>query len=246
MKSIFLSLLLLTPSFAHEGHDKDAETTTMAAEISERLIPAALKEAGFKSIFNGKDLDNFRKTGGNASYEIKDGAIRGFGKDINDNTFLITKETYKDFIFAFQVKFLDPKGNSGCMFRAQQKDGKPDGRVFGYQCEHDQQREVPREWTAGLFDEKRRGWLSPHKTASKEVKAAFTEQGKRLFKWDGWNTIVIKCEGNHIKTYLNGELRADFTDTDEKKTDLEGFFGLQVHKGKSGDILWKNLFIKEL
>ena len=47
-------------------------------------------------------------------------------------------------------------------------------------------------------------------------------------------------------TYLNGEKRADFTDTDKKNADLKGFFGFQVHGGPSGDILWKNVYLKEL
>ena len=57
---------------------------------------------------------------------------------------------------------------------------------------------------------------------------------------------MIKCKGNHIETYLNGEKRADFTDTDKKNADLKGFFALQVHGGPSGDLLWRNLYLKEL
>jgi len=133
------------------------------------------------------------------------------------------------------------------MFRAFQKGPKKDGRVTGYQCEHDNFKKPQRLWTAGLFDEARRGWLFPNKkTDSAQTKKDFTAQGVKLFKWDDWNTIVIKCQGTNIQTYLNGELRVDFTDTDQKNADLQGFLAFQVHSGASADILWKNIFLKEL
>ena len=219
----------------------------MPAGLPAKSDPAALKEAGFKSIFNGKDLSGWKKVGGTASYEVKDGAIRGFGKNIRGNTFLRTEKEFDDFIFTFQFKFNDKTGNSGCMFRAFQKGENKDGRVTGYQCEHDNFKVPQRAWTAGIYDEARRGWLYPNKKkTSAEGKKGFTEQGDRLFVWDDWNTIVIVCKGNHLQTYLNGELRADFTDTDEKNTDLKGFIAFQVHGGNSGDILWRNIYLKDL
>lgn len=235
IKSLFFSLLLAAPAMAD-----------LPAGLPAKSDPAALKEAGFTTLFNKKDLSGWKKVGGTATYEVKDAAIRGFGKNVKGNTFLRTEKEFGDFILTFQFKFLDKSGNSGCMFRGLQKDGKPNGRVTGYQCEHDNFKNGKRSWTAGIFDEARRGWLSPDKGASKEVKEAFTAQGEKLFKWDGWNTIVIKCKGKHLQTWLNGEARADFTDTDEKNTTLKGFIAFQVHGGPSGDILWKNIYLKTL
>lgn len=205
----------------------------------------ALVEQGFKALFNGENFDGWKKVGGSAEYEVKDGAIRGFGENIKGNTFLRTEKTYSDFILVFQMKMVDRSGNSGCQFRSNQRDG--DGRVFGYQCEHDNFKNGKRAWTAGVFDEARRGWLYPGRLGGGDdaTKQAFTEQGVKLFKWDDWNTIVIRCEGRHIQTWLNGEKRADFVDNEDEFTP-EGFFGLQVHSGKSGDILWKNIYLKEL
>ena len=246
MKSLILTLLLAAPALA--DHHKDA--SALPAGLPTTIDTAALTEASFEALFNGKDLTGWRKTGGTAEYEVKDGAIRGFGKQVKGNTFLRTEEEFGDFIFTFQFKFNDKNGNSGCMFRALHKkptEKEPDGRVTGYQCEHDNFKNGERSWTAGIFDEARRGWLSPNRDkAPKEELAAFTAQGEKLFKWDDWNTIVIKCQGNHLQTWLNGELRANFTDTDEKHTTLKGFLALQVHSGPSGDILWKNLYLKKL
>jgi len=244
MKTLLFSLLLAAPAFAE--HHPETKADALPAGLPAVSDPAALSKEGFTALFNGKDLTGWKKVGGSGSFEVQEDAIRGFGKDIDKNTFLRTEKEYGDFIYTFQFKFIDPSGNSGCMFRAFQKGGKPDGRVTGYQCEHDNFKSPQRSWTAGIYDEARRKWLFPALKASQEEKDAFTAQGEKLFKWDDWNTIVIHCVGNNLKTYLNGELRADFTDTDEQHTDLKGFFAFQVHGGDSAEILWKNVFLKEL
>ena len=195
------------------------------------------------SLFDGKTLTGWKSVGGNGKFKVEDGAIVGYGTNVNDNTFLRTEKVYGDFELSYEFKFDDRSGNSGLMFRALQKpsaDGN--GRVHGYQCEGDNK---DRSWTAGLYDEKRRGWLFPDKK-NKEQSEKFTTQGQKLFKWNEWNTIVIRCKGNHIQTWLNGEKRVDFIDKDPKNDTREGFFGLQVHKGKSCNVRWRNLKLKQL
>src|SRR5690606_10179089 len=101
-------------------------------------------------------------------------------------------------------------------------------------------------WTAGLYDESRRGWLAPlrigdGKNDSPELKAAqqaFTEAGNKLFKKDDWNEIRILAEGKRIQIWLNGTQRVDYTD-DAPEFTPEGFFGLQVHSGKAANISWR-------
>ncbi|MFC4993383.1 3-keto-disaccharide hydrolase [Rubritalea tangerina] len=227
---------------------KGAIAIVMAAGAVSHQAVAEEASQGKVELFNGKDLTGWKVVGGNGEFKVEDGCIVGFGKNIRGNTFLRTEKTYKDFEFCYEFKFDDLSGNSGVMFRANQKpsdDGN--GRVFGYQCEACNTK--GRAWTAGIFDEARRGWLYPVKkgTAEQEkVRDAFTEQGKALFKWDDWNTITIRCEGNRIQTWLNGEKRADFTDEDKKHDTREGFFGLQVHGGKSCNVRWRNLTLKAL
>jgi hypothetical protein len=206
-------------------------------------------EPGFTDLFNGKDLTGWKRVNGNGEYKIEDGQIVGFGENVKSNTFLRTEKTYKDFDFRFEMKFDDLTGNSGMMFRGLQKEGK-DGRVHGYQCEHDNGKE--RAWTAGLYDEARRGWLQPKKVdaktdteADKKAQADFTKQGQEIMKWDDWNEIRIVCKGKHIQIWLNGEERVDYTD-DAPEFTPEGFFALQVHAGKSCKVRWRNIRIKEL
>ncbi len=199
-------------------------------------------EDGFTAMTNGKDLSGWKVVGGDGKFEMKDGEIIGFGKNIKGNTFLISEKTYGDFDFRFEMKFDTLAGNSGMMFRGLQKEGE-NGRVHGYQCEHDNGK--ARAWTAGLFDEARRGWLFPDRNDKQQSKE-FTKQGKKLMNWEDWNEVRILCEGNRIQIFLNGEQRVDFTDEDKKDFTPEGFFGMQVHGGKKCDVRWKNLRIKEL
>jgi hypothetical protein len=211
------------------------------------LIPclaSAEVEEGFTPLTNGKDLTGWKKVGGNGEYKMENGEIVGIGRKVNANTFLISEKTYANFDFRFEMKFDTLKGNSGMMFRGLQKESNDgNGRVYGYQCEHDNG--MARAWTAGLYDEARRGWLFPDKK-DKEQCAAFTKQGQEVFKPEDWNEIRILCEGNHVQIFINGEKRVDFTDTSEKDATAKGFFGMQVHAGGQTDVRWKNLRIKEL
>ena len=208
----------------------------------------ASAQEGFKPLFNGKDFSGWTVVNGNGQFTIDGDCIVGAGENVKSNTFLRTDKTYKNFDFTFEMKFDDLSGNSGMMFRGLQKEGK-DGRVHGYQCEHDNGK--ARAWTAGLYDEARRGWLSPAKIDKKSkpeqiaLAKAFTEQGQKIFRWTDWNQVRIRCEGNHIQIWLNDEVRVDYKDEAPEFTP-EGFFALQVHSGKSCKVRWRKLIIKEL
>ena len=108
------------------------------------------------------------------------------------------------------------------------------GRVHGYQVEIDPS---DRAWTGGIYDEGRRGWLFDLKK---------NEAARKAFKQGEWNKFRIECQGDSIKTWLNGVAAADLKDA----VTPSGFIGLQVHAvGKREDALevrFRNLRIKEL
>ena len=216
-------------------------TTKPLLLLMSLALGVACAEEGFTPLFNGKNLDGWEKVNGTGEFRVEGTDIVGVGVNVKSNTFLRTKNTFTDFEFRFEMKFDDLSGNSGMMFRGMQKEGV-DGRVYGYQCEHDNRKD--RAWTAGLYDEARRGWLQPP-TGDAAKEAAFTKEGNRLFQWEGWNRIRIVCKGNHIQIWLNDEPRVDFVD-DSSDFTPEGFFALQVHSGASCRVRWRNLEVKEL
>jgi hypothetical protein len=204
------------------------------------LAGRAADDEGFTPLFNGTTLDGWHSVGGNGSFRVEDNCIVGYGDNVDHNTFLRTDRTYRNFDLRFEFRLT--AGNSGMMFRAQQRPG-PNGRVFGYQCEHDNN--PKRAWTAGLYDEARRMWLQPHSTDPRGQQA-FTKQGQELTRWDDWNEVRILCVDKDIKIWLNGELRVHFVDTDPEHFTPEGFFGLQVHSGATNLVRWRALRIREL
>ncbi|MGB1124947.1 MAG: 3-keto-disaccharide hydrolase [Phycisphaeraceae bacterium] len=195
-------------------------------------------QTGFVSLFDGKTLDGWRTVGGNATFRVEDGDIVGTSGKGGPNTFLRTvRDDYRDFEFRCEFKW-DIPGNSGIQFRSGHKPPKPkqkQGTVFGYQYEMDHSE---RAWSAGVHEESRRGWMVPLKGDENAAK-------RKAVKLDDWNDAVIRCQGSHIQTWLNGMLIADLTDDAEEALPA-GFFGLQIHWGELSQVRWRNLRIKEL
>jgi hypothetical protein len=61
-------------------------------------------------------------------------------------------------------------------------------------------------------------------------------------KEDEWNRLTILAKGDMVKTWVNGIPAAHWIND----TYLDGYFGLQIHSGKQGTILWRDLRVKEL
>ena len=102
--------------------------------------------AEWRSLFNGKNLDNWQKLNGDAEYEIKDGVIVGISQLNTPNTFLATKEVFSDFILEYEAK-MDNGLNAGVQIRSLSKPDYRDGRVHGYQVELDAS---ARAWSGGI------------------------------------------------------------------------------------------------
>ena len=189
------------------------------------------QEPNWENLFNGKDLKGWTRLNGTAEYKVKDNTIIGVAKKGSPNTFLATDKKYGDFILEFEFK-VDDDFNSGVQIRSESLEDYNDGRVHGYQYEIDPS---PRAWSAGIYDEARRGWLYPLTTNSAAQKA---------FKRGDWNKGRVEAIGNSIRTWLNGVPAADLLDD----MTLSGFIALQVHSiGKDEQIgkavQWRNLRI---
>jgi len=214
-------------------------------------------ETGWLELFNGKDLMGWVQRGGKANYAVEDGVIVGSSVLGTDNSFLCTQKEYTDFILELDFK-VDPRLNSGVQIRSEcfekaktvQVDGKEikvsAGRVHGYQVEIDMEPTNKRWWTAGIYDESRRGWLYPGSLGGD--KQTFTDEGAKLSKQGEWNHLKVEAQGSSIRTWLNGEPRASIHDI----LTLKGFIGLQVHgvgKDKEKENLkvqFRNIRLKEL
>lgn len=207
-------------------------------------------------LFNGKDLEGWVQRGGKAAYAVEGASIVGTSTFQTPNSFLCTAREYSNFILEYEFK-VDPLLNSGVQIRSNSYptetelvwEGKtikiPAERFHGYQIEIDPEVKKDRWWSAGIFDESRRGWLFPGSLGG--VAKEFTDQGRTLFKQGDWNKVRIEAIDDTIKTFLNGVPRASIKDS----MTASGHIGLQVHsieqKEKEGtQVRWRNLRIQEI
>ena len=188
-------------------------------------------------LFNGRDLTGWTVHTGNASFRVEDGCI--VGKNLaaaSSHTFLCTDAEYADFVLTFEFK-ADSGLNSGVQFRSEltrrdtqiEVDGRKKtlaaDRVFGYQYEIDS---LSWPTTGGVYDEGRRGlWLD---------EGSLLEGTSRP---NDWNEGRIECQGDSIKTYLNGVPGSDFKD----RSSRSGIIALQVHAKMrpGGEVRWRNI-----
>jgi len=188
---------------------------------------------GWTNLFNGENLDGWKQLNGKAKYEVIDGVIVGTTVVGTPNSFLCTEKNYSDFVFEVEL-LVEPNMNSGIQFRSLSKPEHNNGRVHGYQCEVDPS---DRAWSAGIYDEARRGWLYP---------VVLNPNAHSALKMGEWNKYRIECIGTSMRTWLNDIPVAHLIDD----MTSEGFIALQVHgigknKEKEGQqIKWKNVRIK--
>ena len=201
------------------------------------LMSVALSFAGnrlnaqWESLFDGKNLDKWEQKNGKAKYEVKDNMIVGTTVLNTPNSFLCTKQKYGNFIL--ELEFLvDEEMNSGVQIRSNSIESYKNGRVHGYQVEIDPSE---RAWTAGIYDEARRGWLYDMRN---------NEAARKAFKHKQWNKLHIEAIGPSIRTWLNGTPAANLVDF----MTAEGFIALQVHASKKAgtQVKWRNIRILDL
>jgi len=60
---------------------------------------------------------------------------------------------------------------------------------------------------------------------------------------DEWNRVTLLCQGDTVKTWINGIPAAHWINTEFD----QGFLSLQIHASKSpGEVHFRNIKLKEL
>ncbi len=183
------------------------------------------------NLFNGKNLRGWEILNGTADYTIDNREIIGTSKTGTPTTSLTTKKHYGDFILEYEVK-MEQGLSSSVQVRSNYVD-QDKNSVQGYQVVADGSK---RAWSAGIYDERRKGWLYPME---------YNQKAKTAFKEGEWNTYRVEAIGNSIRTWLNGVPCANLVDDQS----AVGFIGLQVQGIKNKKELagktvrWKNVRI---
>ena len=177
--------------------------------------------------FNGKDTTGWE---GLEYWSVKDGAIVGstFPDGQKFNTFLCSKNKYKDFELKLQVKLTGKgwSGNSGIQIRSEVFD-KKNLAVKGPQCD------MGDVYWGSLYGENFGGMM---KAAPKEIV-------NKVLKKDDFNDYYIKAVGKKITIKLNGETTVD---EEFPKAPDEGIIAFQIHGGGPMEVIFKNIVFKDL
>jgi len=177
--------------------------------------------AGFTKLFNGKDLTGW-ETSGEARWTVEDGMLVGTQGENNAPGDLFTTASFDDFVVILTYRVEWPC-NSGLWFRYQSPQVAYQADILEYKN--------PVAYSGTLY--------CPGK-----LFLAINEDPD-LVDREGWNTIKVQAEGDHLQIWLNGRQVADVHDD----TTAFGKIGFQVHPGDQFGpmkIVVRELLIKEL
>jgi hypothetical protein len=165
----------------------------------------------------------------NEYWSVKDGALVGASpRRAKFNTFLCSKNKYKDFELRFRVKLTGKgwTGNSGVNIRSEVSDMKKMS-VKGPQCDMGQY------FWGCLYDERSREMM----------KQADEKLVKKVLKPNDFNDYYIKCVGRHVTIKINGKTTVD---DDFENMAHEGIIAWQIHAGPPMEVVFKDIEFRDL
>jgi len=189
----------------------------VAYMASPKQVPLLATEDTVKLLFNGRDLTGW--SGGNDHWSVVDGEIVGKTTGLKENNFLRSDLEVADFKLTLEVKLVGNEGNSGIQFRSKALEN---GEVAGYQAD------IGKDWWGKLYEEHGRALL-------------WSKSGEAHVKNGEWNRYEIEAVGDHIRTWINGQLCVDLHDPKGAKS---GIFALQLHSGGPTEVRFRNLDLK--
>jgi hypothetical protein len=197
------------------------------------LLAAAALRAAPSSLFDGRTLTGWE---GDAQWwRVQDGALTGGSttEKIPRNFFLATTRSFQNFELRLKIKVTgDPATgliNSGVQIRSQRVPDRP--AMSGYQVD------AGDKYWGDLYDEHRRD-----KALTRAINEAATLAAVRS---TGWNDYRILAEGPRIRSWINGVLAHDYTETDPAIA-LDGKLGFQIHSGGIALVQVKDVTIDPL
>jgi hypothetical protein len=180
-------------------------------------------DAGFHPMFKGKDLAGWQ--GDTRIWRMEKGEVVGNTDNVKleDNSFLITKREYGDFVLRTKMKLRNH--NSGIQFRSE---ALPNFVVRGLQADA-----AEGNYWGSIYDEKGKRGV---------IVNGWKGKAETVVKANDWNDYEISAKGNLIQLRVNGMLTAELQDDSRPK----GIIAFQVHKGPGMEVRFKDTQIKEL
>lgn len=186
-------------------------------------LTAVAADPGFKPMFNGKNLDGWE--GDSRIWRVEKGEVVGNTDNVKleDNSFLITKAEYGDFVLRTKIKLRNH--NTGIQFRSERL---PNFVVKGLQADA-----AENAWWGSIYDEKGTRGV---------IVNGWKDKAEKVVRANDWNDYEISANGEVIQIRVNGMLTSELRDTSKPR----GIIALQVHKGPGMEVRFKDLEIKSL
>lgn len=208
-------------------------------------VVALAAEAGFKSLFNGKDLTGW--DGNPDLWSVEDGCITGKTtgpEQLKYNQFLIWRGgVVKN--FELRAKIRVSASNSGIQYRSHEIEGSK-WAIGGYQC--DIHSAAPNNGM--VFEERGRGIISQNGQSvvidPKGARWIVAEREPVKVDIAAWHDFTIIAQGNHLVQKIDGQITVDLVDHEETKRALEGLLAFQLHRGPAMVLQVKEVLLKEL
>lgn len=205
-------------------------TQALAAETKPNTLTAAEKKAGWQLLFDGKSLDGWKSSENPGSFTVQDGLLVVFGKRSHlFYTGPVGGADFKNFEVSLDIKTF-AKANSGVYIHTQyQETGWPEK---GYEVQVNNTHTDVKKG-AGLYGIK--------------------DNLEAPAKDEEWYTMVVKVEGKHIQTFVNGKQIIDFTEPTPPAPPANmagrflthGTFAIQGHDPAS-KVMYKNIKVRVL
>ncbi|MCH2183875.1 MAG: DUF1080 domain-containing protein [Mariniblastus sp.] len=151
-----------------------------ASAEDNRLSPAE-KEAGWQLLFNGKDTEGWKCNNGKPiATPVEEGCLMPYK---SGGYIVMHNQTFGDFIFKCDVRWEDPKCNSGIFFRVED----PKNPVHtGFEIQVMGGDKTGKHQFGAIYD-----LASTTKNAGKPT--------------GQWNQVEIRCHGPKVEVKVNGE-----------------------------------------
>jgi len=169
-------------------------------------VATAADNDGWITLLDSSNKGDWTEVG-KANWEMKDGVLTADKLDGKDLSYLVSKNTYKDFQIRAEF-WVDDAANSGIFIRCDQSD-KIDSNIC-YEVNVFDKRPDPKYGTGAIVDVSK---VDPMPKAG----------GK-------WNTYEITAKGPHLTVVLNGEKTAEADDTKHASGPIALQYGAGVVK----------------
>jgi hypothetical protein len=198
------------------------------------LLPAAAllaqPPAGYKPLFNGRNLDGWHISqtnhhGNTKSWAVKDGVITATQDPPGVGGILLTSQKYRNFEISLEIN-PDFGCDGGLFLRSNEK-----GEAYQVMIDY-----LEGGTVGGIYGERLQGIGRDTGTGDKSGRT-----WRDHWKKGEWNHLRARIEGDvpHIQVWLNGAQIVDWTDSENHAAGgaVDGMIALQVHFSSKD---WKN------